>query len=71
MAVCVRQRTDKMTDCRSRHRGPYSRMRNFPCRMLQILAMTLTLAAPAMLAAAELRDRSAASALRELGKPDQ
>jgi hypothetical protein len=39
--------------------------------MLQILAVTLTLAAPAMLAAAELRDGSAASAPRELGKPDQ
>jgi hypothetical protein len=39
--------------------------------MLQILAVTLALAAPAMSAAAELRDGSAASAPRELGKPDQ
>lgn len=46
-------------------------MRNFPCRILQFLAMTLTLAAPAMPAAAEPRDASAAGAPRELGKPDQ
>lgn len=71
MAVCVRQRTDKMTDCRSGHRETYSRMHNFPCRTLQILAVTLTLAAPAMSAAADLRDGSAASAPRELGKPDR
>jgi hypothetical protein len=33
--------------------------------------VTLTLAAAGMAAAAELRDRSAASAPRELGKPDR
>jgi hypothetical protein len=46
-------------------------MHNFPCRTLQILAVTLTLAAPAMSAAADLRDGSAASTPRELGKPDR
>jgi hypothetical protein len=39
--------------------------------MLQIVALALAQAAPALLAAAELRERSAASASRELGKPDQ
>jgi hypothetical protein len=39
--------------------------------MLQIVALTLILAAPAMSAAAELREASAASASPELGEPDQ
>jgi len=46
-------------------------MVDFHCRRPQVFAVTLALAAPAMVAAADARDAAAAAAPRELGKPDQ